>query len=128
LAQQIIELHITIPSEHQARYKLNPNYAIAVKQDIDNLLVVGFIQFVEEATWLSPITVVPKKNGKLKICIDFRKLNATTNKDPYPLPFTNEVLNTVAGYETYSFLDGYSRYQQIFIALKDIYKIAFATN
>ncbi len=49
-----------------------------------------------------------KKNGKLRNNIDFRKLNITTKKDPYPLPFTNEVLNTVIGYETYSFLDGYS--------------------
>jgi hypothetical protein len=62
------------------------------------------------------------------MCIDFRKLNATTKKDPYPLPFTYEVLNTVTGYDAYSFLDGYSRYHQIFIILKDRYKIAFVTN
>jgi hypothetical protein len=72
------------------------------------LLAIGFIKFVEEATWLSPIVIVPKKNGKLKICIDFRKLNVATKKDPYPLPFTNEVLNIVAGYEAYSFLNRYS--------------------
>jgi len=63
---------------------------------------------VEEVTWFSPIVIVPNKNGKLRICIGFRKLNATTKKDPYPLPFRNEVLNTIVGYETYSFLDGYS--------------------
>jgi poly(A) polymerase Pap1 len=54
-----------------------------VKQNIDKLLVARFIQFVEEATWLSPIVVVPKKNGKLKICIKFEKLNAATKKDPH---------------------------------------------
>ncbi len=69
---------------------------------------------------MSPIVVVPKKNGKLKICIYFKKLNATIKKDPYPLPFTNEVLNIVVGYETYYFLDGYSRDHQIFIVPKDI--------
>ncbi len=77
----------TIPLAHQARYKLNPNYVTIVKQDINKLLAVGFIEFVEEATWLSPIVVVPEKNGKLKICIDFRKLNVATKQDPYPLPF-----------------------------------------
>jgi hypothetical protein len=77
---------------------------------------------------LSPIVVVPKKNGKLRIYIDFKKQNATTKKDPYPLPFTEEVLNTVTRYETYSFLDGYLGYHQISIAPKDIYKIAFVTN
>jgi hypothetical protein len=83
------------------------------------LLIAGFIEFVEKVTWLSPIVIVPKKNGKLKICIDFKKLNATTKKDPYPLPFSNEVLNTVVGYEAYFILGGYSRYHQIFMALED---------
>jgi hypothetical protein len=92
------------------------------------LLVARFIQFVEEATWLSPIVVVPKRNGKLRICIDFRKLNAATKKDSYPLPFIDEVLNTIVGYEAYSFLHGYSTYHQISIGLKDKYKIAFVTD
>jgi hypothetical protein len=45
-SQHIIELDITIPSTHYARYILNPNYVIIVKQDINKLLIVGFIQFV----------------------------------------------------------------------------------
>jgi hypothetical protein len=108
LAQHRIELDTIIPSTHQAKYRLNPNYVVKVKQDIDKLLAIGFIQFVKEATWLSPIVVVPKKNGNLRICINFRKLNAVTKKDPYPLPFTNEVLNIIERYEAYSFLNGYS--------------------
>jgi hypothetical protein len=87
------------------------------------LLATIFIQYVEEATWLSPIIIVPKKKGKLKIYIDFRKLNVATKKNPYPLPFINEVLNTIIGYEMYSFLNGYSRYHQIFITLEDKHKI-----
>jgi hypothetical protein len=63
--------------------------------------------------------VVPKKNGKLKICVDFRKFNATTKKNPYLLPFTDEVINTVTRHKVYTFLDKFSRYHQISIALKD---------
>jgi hypothetical protein len=92
------------------------------------LLTIGFIESEEEATWLSPILIVPKKNGKLRICIYFKKLNATTKKDPYPLPFTNEVLNIVIRYEAYSFLDRYSGYHQISIVPEDIYKTSFVTN
>jgi hypothetical protein len=62
---------------------------------------------------------VSKKNGKLRICVDFKKLNKVTKKYPYLLPFFNEVLNIIARYEAYLFLDGYSRYDQIFIALED---------
>jgi hypothetical protein len=69
---------------------LNPNYVATIEQDIDKLLVARFTQLIEEATWLSPIVVVPKKNGKLKIYVDFKKLNKVTKKNPYPLPFSNE--------------------------------------
>jgi hypothetical protein len=54
LAQHKIELDTTIPLAHQARYKLYPTYAVIVKQNIDKLLAIRFIQFVEEVTWLSP--------------------------------------------------------------------------
>jgi hypothetical protein len=71
LAQHIIKLDTTISLAHHVRYKLNPNYATTIKYDIDKLLATRFIQSVMEVTWLSPIVVVPKKNGKLRICIDF---------------------------------------------------------
>jgi hypothetical protein len=71
-----------------------------------------------------PIVLVPKKNGKLKIYVNFKKLNEATKKDPYPLPFTDEVLNIIAGYEAYYLLDEYLRFQ-IFIAQEDRHNIAF---
>ncbi len=99
LAQHRIELDSTMQPTHEVRYRLNPNYATIVKQDMDKLLTTGFIKCVEIATWLSPIVILPKKNGKLRIYIDFRKSNATIKKDPNPLPFINEVLNTIARFE-----------------------------
>jgi len=107
---------------------LNPNYATIIKQDIDKLLAVNFIKLVEEATWMSLIVVISKKNGKLKICVDFRKLNIATKKDPYSLPFMDEVINIVVGHKVYAFLDGFLGYHQILIALEDQHKIAFITN
>jgi hypothetical protein len=53
-----------------------------MKQDIDKLLTIGFIQHVEEVTSLSSIVVILKKNGKFKICVDFKKLNLETKKNP----------------------------------------------
>ncbi len=81
-----------------------------MKQDIDKLFIIGFTQLMEKAAWLSPIMVILKKNGKLVIYGDFRKLNVTTKKDPFSLPFIDEVLNTMVRSETFSFLDGYSGY------------------
>ena len=87
----------------QWRYRMNPNYATRVKEEIDKLLRIGFIRPVKQATWLSPIVVVPKKNGKIRVCVDYRKLNAVTVTDAFPLPFTDSVLDAVAGHEMYSF-------------------------
>jgi hypothetical protein len=72
-----MDLDTSIPPIHQTRYQLNVNYATIVKQEIDKLLATCFIQPIEEATWLSPIVIVLKKNGKLKICVDIKKINAT---------------------------------------------------
>jgi len=47
--------------------------------------------------WLSPIMIVPQKNGKLCICVDYRQLNFLTKKDPYPFPFSEEVIDLVVG-------------------------------
>ena len=66
---------------------MNPNYAKQVKEELDKLLKVGFIVPIEDPEWISPIVVVPKKNKKLRICVDYRKLNAATIPDPFPLSF-----------------------------------------
>jgi hypothetical protein len=71
------------------------------------LLAVSFIKHVEEAIWLSLIVVMPKKTGKFKICVDFKKFNATTKKDPHMLPFTAEVINIVLQHEIYTFYIGF---------------------
>jgi hypothetical protein len=55
----------------------------------------------------------------MEICVDFRILNVATKKDPYPLPFIDEVINIVAGHEVYTFLNGLSRCHQISITPED---------
>jgi hypothetical protein len=71
------------------------------------------------------MVVVPKKNGKFKKWIDFKKLNTTTKKDPYTLPFTNEVINIVVEHEVYTSLNKISKYHQISIASQDQHKTTF---
>ena len=97
----------------QRRYRMNPNYATRVKEEIDKLLKIGFIRPVKRATWINPIMVASKKNGKIRVCVDYRKLNVVTITDAFQLPFTDGVLDVVAGHEMYSFLDGFSGYNQV---------------
>ncbi len=91
------------------------NYALKVKEDLDKLLDTGFIYPIEITQWISLLVTIPKKNGKLRICVDYHKLNIQTKKNPFPLPF----LDSVARHEIYSFMDGYSSYNQVKMAEED---------
>lgn len=107
----------------QRQYRLNPKYSM-VKEELTRLLEAGFIYPVSNSEWVSPIVVVPKKTGtdgkvKIRVCQDFRKLNAAIKKDYFPLPFTDIILDHVAGQELYSFLDGFSGYNQVHIRGSD---------
>ncbi len=108
VAQHWIELDTSIPLAHQTRYRLNPNYATIIKQDIDKLLVASLLKILKRLLGYHLYLYCLRKNGKLKICVDFTKLNVATNKDPYLLPFTNELTNIIARHEVYTFLDGFS--------------------
>ena len=80
----------------------------------------GFIYPISDSKWVSPLVVVPNKfTGKWHICVDFRELNNATLKDYFPFPFIDQVLDTLSGKKYFSFLDGYSGYNQILIAPKD---------
>ena len=51
--------------------------------------------FYISCEWVSPVVVTPKKDGRWRICVDFKPLNAATKKDPYPLPFIDQILDSV---------------------------------
>ncbi|MCO5557438.1 hypothetical protein L7F22_011002 [Adiantum nelumboides] len=94
---------------------------------VRELLNARFIYPVEDSEWVSPVVVTPKKNGKWRVCVDYKPLNEATKRDHFPLPFQDEILNEVAGYERYTMCDGYSRYFQIRIVEEDKKKTTFVT-
>lgn len=89
---------------------MNSRFAEVLKVELEKLLEASFIRLVENTRWVSPITLAPKKNGKLRGCVTYKKLNDATNKDRYSIPFCDEFLEEVEGHELYSFADGYSGY------------------
>ena len=127
----------------EAQRRLNPTMKEVVRKEVLKWLDTGVIYPISESAWVSPVQVVPKKgettvikteNNILlpsktvtgwRICIDYRKLNKATRKDHFPLPFLDQMLDRLAGYQYYCFLDGYSGYNQIAIAPEDQEKTTF---
>jgi hypothetical protein len=105
---------------------MNPTLKDIVKEEIQKLLNVGFIYPISDSKWVSPLVVVPNNvTGKWKICVDFRELNKATLKYYFPLPFIDQVLDTLSGKKCFSFLDGYNGYNQIIIEPEDQDKNTF---
>jgi hypothetical protein len=109
-------------------YRLNPKYKEKVKIELDGMLEVGIIKPIEELEWIIHMVVQDKKTGKIRICVDLRKLNDACLHDPFSTPFTDEVLDNVGGQEVYYFTDGFSRYHQIRISKEDRHKTTFSTE
>ena len=138
-----IHLEEDVKPSRQPQRRLNQIMKEVVKKEVLKLLDVGVIYPIADSKWVSPTQVVPKKfgvtvvaneNNELiptrvtsgwRVCIDYRKLNAGTRKDHFPFPFVDQMLERVAGHEFYCFLDGYSGYNQIEIALEDQEKTTF---
>ena len=98
-----------------------------IKAELERLLNAGFIKSVEITDWVSLMVLVRKKNEKLRVCVDYRKLNACTQNDHFPLSFITLLLKEVGGHGRYTFIELYAGYNQISIALQDIHKTAFTT-
>ena len=138
-----IHLEEDVKPSRQPQRRLNPIMKEVVKKEVLKLLDVGVIYPIADRKWANPTQVVPKKSGVTvvanenneiipthvtsgwRVCIDYRKLNAGTRKDHFPLPFVDQMLERVVEHEFYCFLDGYSGYNQIEIALENQEKTTF---
>nr|GEW88651.1 hypothetical protein CTI12_AA501300 [Tanacetum cinerariifolium] len=105
---------------------VNPKIYDVIKQEVLKLLDDGLIYLISDSPWVSPVHCVPKKGGFTvvenedneliptrlvmgwHVCIDYRKLNEATQKDNFPLPFMDQMLERLAGNQFYFFLDGFS--------------------
>ena len=92
---------------------MKPDLRDVVKEELQKLLDVDFIYPIYDIQWVSPLVLVPKKDGRWHICIGYRELNKATLKYYFPLPFIDLVLDTLAGKKYFSFLDDFNGYNQI---------------
>jgi hypothetical protein len=113
-----------------ARPSIRPTYAMSAKEleelssQLNELTKQGFIR-PSKAPYASPVLFVKKKDGSMRMCVDYRALNQATIKNKYPLPRIDELFDRLAGAKYFTKLDLRSGYHQIRIAEEDIEKTAF---
>ena len=105
--------------------RLHPRWSLQVKEKIQKQLSVGFLSVVEYPEWLANVVLIPKKDDKVRVCVDFRDLNKASPKDDIPFPHIDMLVDSTAGHSMLSFMDGFSGYNQILMAPEDMEKTSF---
>ena len=117
-----------LPSARPVQQKVrrfHPNKQKIIRDEIDKLLKAGFIREVEYPNWLANVVMVPKKEGKWRVCVDYTNLNNACPKDSFPLPRIDQIVDSTVGQGMLSFLDAFSGYHQIPMPPTDEEKTAF---
>jgi len=98
-----------------------------IQKELRKLLDAKIIVPLRYSKWIANLVPVRKKNGEIRLCVDLRNLNKCSLKDNYPLPKMDHILQRVVGAKRMSFLDGYSRYNQIDVVEEYREKTTFIT-
>ena len=97
-----------------------------INAEVDKMLKAGVIQ-PYTSPWSSPVVMIPKDDGTLRFCIDYRELNKITIPDPYPMPRIDDIFDRLQGSKYFTKLDMKSGYWQILMFLMHVSKTAFST-
>nr|XP_027192748.1 uncharacterized protein LOC113787770 [Cicer arietinum] len=110
-----------------APYRMSTLELEELKKQLEDLLEKGFIR-PNVSPWGAPVLLVKKKDGSMRLCVDYRKLNQVTIKNKYPLPRIDDLLDQLRGASIFSKIDLRSGYHQIRVKSEDIPKTAFRTR
>jgi hypothetical protein len=123
----VIELQPGTTPISRRPYKMTPKELAELKVQLNELLDKGYIR-PSSSPWGCPALFVKKKDQSLRLCVDYRPLNAITVKNKYPLPRIDILFDQLAGAKVFSKVDLHSCYHQIKIRSEDIPKTAFSTG
>ena len=102
-------------------------WTLKIKEEVEKQYNAGFLRMVKYLEWLANVVLVPKKDVKVRMCVDFWDLNEASPKDDFPLPYIDILIDNAAEHALLSFMDGFLGYDQIKMVLEDIEKTSFIT-
>ncbi|KAJ8615172.1 hypothetical protein MRB53_034544 [Persea americana] len=127
IAVHKLNLQENIKPVKQGQRRFRPDVMDKIEQQVQKLKNVGFICEEQHPEWLANIVPVTKKNGQIRVCIDYRDLNNACPKDEFPLPIPEVMIGNTYGFERMTFMDGFSGYNQIKMHPEDERHTSFRT-
>ena len=100
---------------------------LKIKEEVKKQLDVGFLEVAKYLQWVANIVPVQKRDGKVRMCVDYQDLNRASPKDNFPLLHIDTLVDNTTNHSLFSFMDGFSGYNQIKMASKDMEKTTFLT-
>jgi hypothetical protein len=108
-----IPLKLGVKPFRQKLRQINPILLPVIEKEVKKLMDAKIIVPLRYSEWVANLVPVRKKNGEIRLCVDFRNLNRSSLKDNYPLPKMDHILEKVVGANRMSMIDGFSGYNQI---------------
>ena len=129
---EIIVHRIPVKSEcppvGQALRRMKSQIILKIKEEVEKQLSVGFLTTIAYFDQVANIVPMSKKDGKVRMCVDYRNLNRASLKDNFPLPHIDTLIDNTVTNMFFSFMDGLSGYNQIKMAEEDKAKTTFTTH
>ena len=111
----------------QKARKFKIELSLKIKEEINKQIESRLVEVTQYLTWLANIVSVTKKDGKIRICVDYRDLNKASPKDNFPLPNIHILIDNCDKYEMQSFVNCYTGYHQIEMDEEDAENTTFIT-
>jgi len=127
IVQHKLPLKSECPLVRQKLRRMKPEMTLKIKEEVQKQFDAGFLAVAKDPQWVANIVPVPEKDGKVRMCVDYRDLNHATPKGNFPLPHIDTLVDNTARFSLFLFMDGFSGYNQIKIAPEDVEKTTFIT-
>ena len=128
IIKHVVPIKAGVKPYQQPLRKMHPKLEPLIQSEVKKLLDARIIFKVRHSEWVSNLVPVRKKSGEIRLCVDFRNLNHTSDKDNYPVPPMEQLLQMVSGSELFSLLDRFSGYNQVLVAEEDRLNTTFRTK
>jgi len=112
----------------QALQRMKSEVILKIKEEVEKQLKAYFLTAIAYFDWVTKIVPMPKKDGKVCLCVDYKDLNRANMKDNFPLPHIDTLIDNIVTNMLFSFMDGLLGYNQIKMAEEDKAKTAFTTH